>query len=227
MGDNAIKPDLTAPGVNVLAARSQYAAEGEGAYQTMSGTSMATPHVAGAAALLAAKHPDWTGQQLKDALVSATASTQRFSPFEAGSGRLDIAAAVKATLFASGSAFAQAHYPYTPGQTVRKDVTYTNTGSEPVTVDLSLSQDQLPEGVFTLTDSRLTVPARGTATVGVITHLDAAEDNVAYSSRLTATRADGTVLTRTPVGVNKEGDGSRCPSRRRTATGTPCPAHSS
>ncbi|WP_329166259.1 S8 family serine peptidase [Streptomyces sp. NBC_01717] len=205
VGDNAIKPDLTAPGVNVLAARSQYAAEGEGAYQTMSGTSMATPHVAGAAALLAAKHPDWTGQQLKDALVSTTASTQRFSPFEAGSGRLDIAAAVKATLFASGSAFAQVHYPYTPGQTVRKDVSYTNTGSEPVTVDLSLSQDQLPEGLFTLTDSRVTVPAHGTSAVGVITHLDAAEDNSAYSSRLTATGADGSVLTRTPVGVNKEG----------------------
>ncbi|MFI9041078.1 S8 family serine peptidase [Streptomyces sp. NPDC053726] len=205
VGDNAIKPDLTAPGVDVLAARSQYAAEGEGAYQTMSGTSMATPHVAGAAALLAAKHPDWTGQQLKDALVSTTASTERFSPFQAGSGRLDIAAAVKATLFASGSAFAQTHYPYTPGQTVHKAVTYANTGGEPVTVDLSLSGHQLPEGLFTLTDSRVTVPAHGTATVGVITHLDAAENNAAYSSRLTATGADGTVLTRTPVGVNKEG----------------------
>ncbi|WP_351231455.1 S8 family serine peptidase [Streptomyces sp. NPDC002133] len=203
--DNAIKPDLTAPGVDVLAARSQYAEQGEGAYQTMSGTSMATPHVAGAAALLAAKHPDWTGRQLKDALVSTTASTQRYSAFQAGSGRLDVAAAVKATLVASGSAFAQAHYPYTPGQTIRKDVTYTNTGAEPVTVDLSLSQDQLPEGLFTLTDSRLTVPAHGTAVVGVITHLDAADDDAAYSSRLTATGADGTVLTRTPVGVNKEG----------------------
>ncbi|MED7825097.1 S8 family serine peptidase [Streptomyces chiangmaiensis] len=205
VGDNAIKPDLTAPGVDVLAARSQYAPEGEGAYQTMSGTSMATPHVAGAAALLAAKHPDWTGQQLKDALVSTTASTQRYSPFQAGSGRLDVAAAVKATLVATGSAFAQAHYPYTPGQTVRKDVTYTNTGAEPVTVDLSLGQDQLPEGLFTLTDSRLTVPAHGTAAVGVITHLDAAQDNAAYSSRLTATGADGAVLTRTSVGLNKEG----------------------
>ncbi|MGW2939368.1 S8 family serine peptidase [Streptomyces sp. NPDC001156] len=205
VGDNAIKPDLTAPGVDVLAARSQYAPEGEGAYQTMSGTSMATPHVAGAAALLAAKHPDWTGQQLKDALVSTTSSTQRFSPFQAGSGRLDVAAAVKATLVASGIAFAQAHYPYTPGQTVRKDVTYTNTGAEPVTVDLSLSRDQLPEGLFTLTDTRLTVPAHGTATIGVITHLDAAQDNAAYSGLLTATGADGTVLTRTPVGVNKEG----------------------
>ncbi|MET8331596.1 S8 family serine peptidase [Streptomyces sp. NPDC005181] len=204
-GDNAIKPDLTAPGVNVLAARSQYAPEGEGAYQTMSGTSMATPHVAGAAALLAAEHPDWTGQQLKDALVSTVSSTERYSPFAAGNGRLDVAAAVKATLVASGNAFAQAHYPYTPGQTVRKDVTYTNTGAEPVTVDLSLSQGQLPEGLLALTDTRLTVPAHGTATVGVITHLDAAQDNAAYSDRLVATGADGTVLTRSPVGVNKEG----------------------
>ncbi|MEU0187099.1 S8 family serine peptidase [Streptomyces sp. NPDC006207] len=206
VGDNAVKPDLTGPGVNVLAARSQYAPEGEGAYQTMSGTSMATPHVAGAAALLAAQHPDWTGQQLKAALISTTASTiERFSPFEAGSGRVDVAAAVKATLVASGDAYAQTHYPYTPGQTVRKDVTYTNSGAAPVTVDLSLNPGQLPEGLFTLTEPRLTVPAHGTASVGVITHLDAAEDNGAYSTRLVATGADGTALARTTVGVNKEG----------------------
>ncbi|MDX3355351.1 S8 family serine peptidase [Streptomyces sp. ME01-24h] len=206
VGDNAVKPDLTGPGVNVLAARSQYAPEGEGAYQTMSGTSMATPHVAGAAALLAAKHPDWTGQQLKDALISTTASMiDRFSPFEAGSGRVNVSAAVQSTLVASGDAYAQTHYPYTPGQTVRKDVTYTNSGAEPVTVDLALSPGPLPDGLFTLTDSRLTVPAHGTASVGVITHLDAAEDNGAYTTRLVATGADGTALARTSVGVNKEG----------------------
>ncbi|MFE3269336.1 S8 family serine peptidase [Streptomyces sp. NPDC059215] len=205
VGDNAVKPDLTAPGVDILAARSQYAPEGEGAYQTMSGTSMATPHVAGAAALLAQKHPDWTGRQLKDALVGTTASTRQSSPYQGGSGRLDIAAAVKATVVASGSAFAQVHYPYPPGQTVRKDVTYSNFAAEPVTLDLALVADNIPDGLFTLTDPRPTVPAHGTATVGVITHLDRATDNAAYTSQLTATGPDGTVRARTPVGVNKEG----------------------
>ncbi|MFB7598528.1 S8 family serine peptidase [Streptomyces sp. NPDC056160] len=43
VGDGALKPELTAPGVDILAARSRYAPEGSGSYQTLSGTSMAAP----------------------------------------------------------------------------------------------------------------------------------------------------------------------------------------
>jgi subtilisin family serine protease len=203
-GDNSLKPDLTAPGVDVLAARSQYAPEGEGSYQTMSGTSMATPHVAGAAALLAEAHPDWTGRQLKDALVSTTKTTPQYSPYAGGSGRLDIAATVNDTVFATGSAFVSAHWPYTAGQTVRKDVTYTNTGSQPITLDLALKTPGIPEGLFTLTASQVTVPAHGTGTVGLLAHLDAAADDAGYSAVLTASGPDGVLRTHTPIGVSKQ-----------------------
>jgi subtilisin family serine protease len=56
LGDKAIKPDLTAPGVGIVAARSQYST-GSGLYTSKNGTSMATPHVAGAAAILKQKYP--------------------------------------------------------------------------------------------------------------------------------------------------------------------------
>ncbi|NUR97309.1 MAG: S8 family peptidase, partial [Kribbellaceae bacterium] len=189
LGDSGLKPDLTAPGVDVLAARSQYSPEGEGSYIAMSGTSMATPHVAGAAALLAHEHPDWTGRQLKDALVSSTKTTTQYSPYAAGTGRLDVAAAVRDTLFSSGSAFAAVKWPYPAS--VQKDVTAP----------------------------QLTVPAHGTATVGVVSHPDLAADDAGYSSMLTATDAGGAVLAHTGVGVSKQSQRVKLSLRAKRLSG--------
>ncbi|MDX6259730.1 MAG: hypothetical protein QOH84_1418, partial [Kribbellaceae bacterium] len=77
LGDNGLKPEITAPGVDIVAARAAGTIMGDPVddlYTAASGTSMATPHVAGSAALLAQAHPDWKADQLKNALVS-TAKT--------------------------------------------------------------------------------------------------------------------------------------------------------
>jgi subtilisin family serine protease len=60
-----MKPDVTAPGSDILSS----VPAGEGTWNTFSGTSMASPHIAGSAALLLQRHPTWTVAQVKSALV--------------------------------------------------------------------------------------------------------------------------------------------------------------
>ncbi|AWW43653.1 hypothetical protein DN051_43220 (plasmid) [Streptomyces cadmiisoli] len=205
VGDFAVKPEITAPGVDVLAARSQLA-PGEGFYTTMSGTSMATPHVAGVAALLAAEHPDWTGAQLKDALVSTAKPTPDHIPFDGGNGRVDAVAATRATLYGTGVVSVGLHeVPAAPGETVDREVTYTNTGSTPVTLDLELDAATAPSGLFTLSSPEVTVPARGTSTVVVSSHLDKAAQDHAYSARIEAVDK-GVVRATTSVGLGTESE---------------------
>ena len=64
--DARLKPDLAAPGTGILSARA-----GSGSDRTsLSGTSMAAPHVAGSAALLRGRHPDWSAEDIKAALMN-------------------------------------------------------------------------------------------------------------------------------------------------------------
>ena len=98
--DKLLKPDVVAPGVSVFS--SGY---GSGAFPgpftgfgAVSGTSMATPHVAGSAALLKQLHPAWTPAQIKSALMTTatenvwttTAKTTFAGALDRGAGRIDL-----------------------------------------------------------------------------------------------------------------------------------------
>ncbi len=98
-----LKPDLGAPGGQILSSTLAIAG---GPFASFDGTSMAAPHIAGAAALLLQRHPSWTPRQVKSALVSTaatawadTAQTVEAPVLTAGSGEADLLAANDPKLF--------------------------------------------------------------------------------------------------------------------------------
>ncbi|MFJ3403656.1 S8 family serine peptidase [Promicromonospora sp. NPDC090134] len=202
--DGGVKPEITAPGVDVLAARSQLV-RGSGMYTTMSGTSMATPHVAGTAALVAAAHPDWTAEQIKEAIVSTAVPTPAYTAYEAGSGRLDAPAAVAATVFGTASAGFGFHtFGSGTDEPVSKPITYTNLGDTPV--DLHLAVDgAVPAGFLTLSSGTVTVPAQGTVSVDLTADLSLLPADADLSATVVATDDAGTVRARTLTGATREG----------------------
>jgi subtilisin family serine protease len=93
-----LKPDVTAPGINILAGNTPDAVNSVSGefFAFRTGTSMATPHVAGVAALLKQAHPDWNPATIKSALmttayqeVTLADGTTQAIPFDFGSGHID------------------------------------------------------------------------------------------------------------------------------------------
>ncbi|MEV7319106.1 S8 family peptidase [Streptomyces sp. NPDC093970] len=213
--EGTIKPDVTAPGVDITAAAAkgsvidQEVGENPPGYLTISGTSMATPHVAGAAAILKQEHPDWGYQQLKAALTGS-AKGGKYTPFEQGSGRIQVDKAIRQTVVADPVSvnLGVQQWPHTDDTPVTKQLTYRNLGTKDVTLGLSVSGTgpggaAAPAGFFKLGATEVTVPAGGTAAVDVTadTRLGGTLDG-AYSAYVTAT-GDGQSV-RTAAAVQRE-----------------------
>ncbi|MEV6878793.1 S8 family serine peptidase [Amycolatopsis sp. NPDC051128] len=198
VGDGAAKPEVAAPGESITAARPAGippAGEpvGDG-YQTLSGTSMASPHVAGSAAILAQQHPDWTAERLKAALTS-TATPVDAGPAAVGTGRVDVARATTTTVTATGSASANLPWP-NHGMTRKATVTWYNSGATPVTLTLTADLG----GIVTF-PATVTVPAGGSAPAELtFTARDGHPGT--YSGVLTARGGD--ISTRTALSVKQE-----------------------
>ncbi|MPZ29124.1 MAG: S8 family serine peptidase, partial [Micromonosporaceae bacterium] len=200
-GDDAAKPDIAAPGVSIVAARAAGTAMGrvvDEHYTAASGTSMATPHVAGAAAVVTQRYPELTGREIKALLMDAAVDLGH-DLFAQGEGLLDVAAAADRTVATGGPvSFGRLTYPHQP---VTRTVTYTNLTDQPVPLSLAATLGSengtpAPDGLLTVTPAEVTVPAGGTAQATLT--LDGrvlGEDGVygRYRGGLTATDQAGAV----------------------------------
>ncbi|MDX2709146.1 S8 family serine peptidase [Streptomyces sp. PA03-6a] len=211
IGDWGLKPDIVAPGADVLAAW----AGGTGPddyYIYDSGTGVASPHVAGAAAILIQEHPDWTPEQVKTQLMTTTVGGSEPGAYRQGAGRVDVARAAGQSVTAepNGLDFKRIHWANAGRPPVSKALTYRNPGSEPVTLDLStkVTYDNVspaPDGLFRLSADKVTVPAHGSQTVTLTGSPEAAGTLYkAFSGAVKAVSPDGAVSVRTPIGMDIE-----------------------
>ena len=139
-----LKPDITAPGVNILA-QGYGVGTGEArhlGFGQASGTSMASPHIAGSAALIRQIHPAWSNAYIKSALMSTSkylgiynADGTPAQPLDMGAGRVDLthAADPGVILNPPSVGFGQVF----TGTTTVKHVMVTSVGSATETYDLS------------------------------------------------------------------------------------------
>ena len=217
---NVLKPDFTAPGTNILAA----ATDARDKFIVIGGTSMASPHAAGSAALIIAEHPDWTPSEVKSALaLTATPNLLKENgntPVDAhdvGSGRLALGgAAVLGFVMNETVANYQAANPDDGGNPATLNqpsiqdwrcpdqCTYERTLrsvlSDDVTYNLSVTA---PSGVMiTVEPSSFTIPAGGEQSISIVIDVSAAPEDEWLFSEINVTPTDSAVSNvRFPVAV--------------------------
>jgi subtilisin family serine protease len=159
----ALKPDVSAPGVEILSS----VPPRDGSWSAFSGTSMATPHVAGGAALLLQRHPDWTVAQVKSALVLTGRPTQLVGEAPVtreGGGLVDLLAANTPLIFAAPTdlSFGLLH----TGKTAARSVAFTDAGGGGGQWTVSIAPQATTAGTTVSAPSAVTVPGRLDLTVG-------------------------------------------------------------
>ena len=158
-----LKPDVTAPGVSVLSSVP------ENGFAEFSGTSMASPHVAGAAALLKQQHPTWTVAQIKSALMltgdpvyANEVHTTEASSLIGGGGRINVARANTPFIFAAPSSASFGLLKPRQSKSVSISLTDAGGGSGPWTISYARAQ-----GAPLSAPASVTVPGTFTVTAKI------------------------------------------------------------
>src|SRR5947209_8684513 len=154
------KPDVVAPGYQILSSWPGNTT------RSLNGTSMATPHVAGVAALLKALHPDWSAHDIKAALIASATKLSGVAN-ERGAGRADAALASRETLFPASPGISLG-IDAAPDGNYSSDRTYsiTNRSSADMHITAAVT-NKTPEISVSVTPSQFTVAHGATQTVTV------------------------------------------------------------
>lgn len=177
--DHRLKPDLSAPGLDVLS--STPPATTGSTFSVFAGTSMATPHVAGAAALLLQQHPTWSSSQVKSALMSTagpafddTARTHEAPVLLEGAGLVNVLTADDPKLFTDPQSLSFERIDVSTGaQRASLLLTASDAGNGSGTWTVSLAPQAASAGVVIDVPGQVTVAPGGDVAIPVVVRAQA------------------------------------------------------
>ncbi len=174
-----LKPDIAAVGLDVLSSTPPLTTGST--FSVFAGTSMATPHVAGAAALLVEQHPTWTPGQVKSALMGTagpawqnTARTDEASVLLEGAGLANVAAADDPKVFTDPQSLSLRRIDVTNGpQHVAKLLTVSDAGGGVGTWTVSIAPQSQTSGVRIGVPGSVALSVGGTVSIPVTVDVEA------------------------------------------------------
>jgi subtilisin family serine protease len=172
--DFRVKPDVVAPGVNVLSSIPHQFCASPPCFAFFQGTSMATPHLAGSAAIVKWLHPDWAAWEIrsavvntadKDALKKSDGVTTEHDVNVIGAGRENLNSAGLASVALDPVSVSFGSVPAGSGQTRNFPLTLTNVTNSAETLDLAISNLHVNGVTFSVSQSTVNLAPGGSTTV--------------------------------------------------------------
>lgn len=188
-GDFRLKPDVCAPGYFIVAARANNSDMGipvNDYYTTASGTSMATPHVAGAAALILQTHPSWNPMMVKSALMGNAKPLDNTVLWKQGAGRIQICEALNTSMLIIDPSISLGAFNNT-AISANATLLLMNLADTPNQMSLSIHTqcDQLETNGVSVNVSSLSIPAFANRSILLTVELDDEAPGGFYQGRVT------------------------------------------
>jgi minor extracellular serine protease Vpr len=193
-----VKPDVVAPGVNVLSSIPVSFCKGSPCFAFFQGTSMATPHLAGSAAVLRWLYPSWNAAQVRSAIVNtadknvlkqSTSTTLETDANIIGAGRENLQAAVNATVTLDPVSISFGQVSSMSGQSDIMNVTLKNVSASTATYSLAVGPNDLSVCYY-INPASVSLSAGQSTVVTVM--MDAAKDAAEGSHQATLSVSSGT-----------------------------------
>jgi minor extracellular serine protease Vpr len=202
-GDSFLKPDVTAPGVSIISTGN---GTGNG-FSIISGTSMASPHNAGAAALVRQARPDWSVADIKAAIINTAepslvgTATTPYRTSRAGTGVIQPARSTMTDVIAYSNGGSKFDVGLSYGfEELKNDFSKTklvkleNHGTSDATFNVAAALPQGSPHSIALSSSTVTVPAGGNAELEVTLNVAAATAGSSNATALSYREAAGLIV---------------------------------